>query len=147
MGTTDKAERLDDFTRRYLYVLGAVVVAGLVMWLLSLDFRAMQLNKLLEADAELSAYPYQFRVLALEKGVARMSSPRSAQMSALQGLRVMFPDLKYASVESPQMTQAQEQLAKNQSRAAALITAQEDVDRVSWVLDEGWLASHGIYLQ
>ncbi len=147
MGDAGQARGLDDFSRRYLYLLGAVAVIGLVGWLVSLDFRAAQLNDLLEADAELAAYPYQFRVLTLENGVARMSSPRSAQMSALQGLRVMYPELKNLGADSPRLMEAQERLAQVQFRAAALVREQEDVDRVDWVLDERWLASHGIYVQ
>lgn len=138
---------LDDFTRRYLYLLGAVAIAGLVWWLSSLDSRVMKLNDLLAADAELAAYPYQFRVLELEEGVAQLSSPRSAQMSALQGLRVMFPDLANVSIDSQRMTEAQQQLAQVQSHAAALVMSQEGVERVTWVLDERWLANHGIHVQ
>lgn len=139
--------KLDDFSRRYLYLLGAALLVALVWWLISLDSRVAKLNELLAADARLAAYPYQFRVLKLEEGVAYMSSPRSAQMSALQSLSVMFPDLKHAALESPRMTEAQEQLAEVQSHAAALIRSQDDVQRVIWVLDERWLANHGIYLQ
>jgi hypothetical protein len=147
MGREIQGEGLDSFTRRYLYVLAAVLLAGFAVWLSSLDFRASELNEMLEADAELAAYPYKFRVLSLKQGVAQMSSPRSARMSALQGLRVMFPELKTVSVDSPQMTEAQSRLAQVQSRAAQLVMEQEDVQRVSWVLDERWLSNHGISLQ
>ncbi|MEZ5569057.1 MAG: hypothetical protein R3E54_12060 [Halioglobus sp.] len=147
MADAGQTGTLDDFTQRYLYLLAGAAVIGLAWWLLSLDFRASQLNDLLEADADLAAYPYQFRVLALDNGVARMSSPRSAQMSALQGLRVMYPELRDLAIDSPRLMEAQERLAQVQSRAAALVKEQEDVDRVEWVLDERWLASHGIYLQ
>jgi hypothetical protein len=34
-----------------------------------------------------------------------------------------------------------------QSRAAQLVSGQADVKRVRWVLDERWLAAHGIYVQ
>jgi len=147
MGKKVHSGKLDSFGRRYLYLLAGVLAIGLLWWFVNLDVRAAQLNDLLREDAELSAYPYQFRVLSLDSGVARMSSPRSAQMSALQGLRVMFPELQNVAVDSQRMTQAQEQLAKTQSRAAALVRAQEDVEVVSWVLDERWLANHGIYVQ
>ena len=147
MGEAAQVERMDDFTRRYVYLLGAALLVGLIWWLVNLDSRAAELNDLLEADAELAAYPYKFRVLSLKQGIAEISSPRSAQMSAVQGLRVMFPELKTVSVDSGQMTEAQSRLAQVQSRAAKLVSEQQDVERVKWVLDERWLANHGIYVQ
>lgn len=138
---------IDDFARRYLYLLGALIVAGIVWWFASLDFRAGELSDLLEADDTLAAYPYTFKVLSLENGVAQMSSPRSAQMSAIQGLRILFPQLENASAVSDEMMAAQEELARIQSRAAKLIGEQPDVRHVRWVLDEQWLSSHGVYVQ
>ncbi|QFU77702.1 hypothetical protein EY643_00745 [Halioglobus maricola] len=112
-----------------------------------MDTRVGELNDLLDADAELAAYPYSFRVLSLEEGVASMSSPRSAQLSAIQGLRILFPELETESAISPAMMAAQEQLAAVQSRAGKLVGAHENVNRVRWVLDERWLARHGVYVQ
>ena len=147
MGNSSENGGLDDFSRRYLYLLGGAVVIGLVWWLTSIDYRAGELNDLLEADEVLSAYPYQFQVISLSNGVARMSSPRSAQMSAIQGLRIMFPELKSVSADSAQMMAAQERLARTQSYAANLVTAEPDVNRIVWVLDERWLANSGVYVQ
>ena len=147
MSDASETGGLDDFSRRYLYLLGGAVVIGLAWWLASLDDRAGELNDLLEADDALSAYPYQFQVISVNNGVARMSSPRSAQMSAIQGLRIMFPGLKDASADSAQIMAAQKRLAQTQSRAANLVKAEPDVDRVVWVLDERWLANSGVYVQ
>jgi hypothetical protein len=138
---------MDQFTKRYLSVLGIVIAVGLLWWLAGQDSRVSELNELLETDQQLSAYPYQFRVLSLEDGIADISSPRSAQMSATRGLRVMFPELQNASAVSPEMMAAQEQLASVQSRAGKLVRDQDDVRRVRWVLDERWLSRHGIYVQ
>lgn len=145
----DKNEKQnqDSFTRRYVYFLGALLAAGLVWWLANLDFRAGELNDLLEADDQLAAYPYQFRVLSLDNGVAGMSTPRSAQMSAIQGLRIMFPELVNASAVSVQMMAAQEELARVQWHAGKLIAEQPDVRRVKWILDERWLAENGVFVQ
>lgn len=143
----NETRSVDSFTRRYIYFLGALIVAGLLWWLANLDFRVAQLNDLLEADDQLAAYPYQFRVLSLENGVAGMSSPRSAQMSAIQGLRIMFPELVNASAVSSQMMAAQEELARVQSHAGKLVGEQPDVRRVQWILDERWLAEHGVFVQ
>jgi hypothetical protein len=138
---------LDTFTRRYLVILGSAIVAGLAWWLVNTDSRVSELNAMLAADPQLAGYPFPFRVLALEGGVADMNSPRSANVSAIQGLRAMFPELRRSSAVSPEMMAAQETLAEVQSRAADLVTRQEDVDRVRWVLDESWLAGQGIFVQ
>ena len=147
MMTEQQASGMDTFTRRYLMVLGAAVVVALVWWLATSDQRVSELNDVLEENATVAAYPYTFRVLALDNGIARMSSPRSAQMSAIQGLRILFPELQNASAISPQMMAAQEELASVQSLAARLVTEQQGVNSVRWELDEPWLARHGVYVQ
>jgi hypothetical protein len=45
------------------------------------------------------------------------------------------------------MMAAQERLARVQSRAGELVLQQEGVNHVRWVLDEPWLARHGVYVQ
>lgn len=136
---------MDDFTRKYLYFLMSLVVIGLIWWLSSLDFRAREINGLLESDAEVSAYPYPFRVMSLEKGVAQVSSPRSAQFSAIQSLRILYPSLEQSSTVSDEMMLAQEELARIQSHVGKLVKSQKDVNSIRWVLDEQWLAEHGQY--
>lgn len=136
---------MDQFTRRYLYILSAAALAAVVLWLSGMGSRVGTLNRLLEADEQLAAYPYQFRVLSLDDGVAEMTSPRSARMSAIRSLRIIFPQLQDKSAVSPEMMEAQERLANVQSRAAAVIQAQADVRSVKWVLDERWLSRHGVY--
>mgnify|MGYP001824976291 FL=1 len=138
---------MDQFTRRYLYILSAAVIVGFLLWLSNLNPRIGELNYILEADEQLATYPYQFRVLSLDTGVARMTSPRSAQMSAIQGLRIMFPELEGKSPVSPEMIAAQERLASIQTRAAGLVKAQEDVRSVQWILDEQWLSRNGVYME
>lgn len=138
---------MDQFTRRYLYILTAVAVAALLLWVSGRDSRVGALNDLLAADEQISSFPYQFRVLSLANGVAEITSPRSARMSAIRSLRIMFPELRDKSAVSPEMMAAQERLANVQSRAAALMQAQEDVQRVQWTLDERWLSRHGEYVQ
>jgi hypothetical protein len=137
---------LDNFTRRYLYVLTGLLILGLIGWLSSLDFRVREINQLLEADTELAAYPYPFRVISLDNGVAQLSSPRSAQLSAIQSLRVMYPKLQNKSAVSDEMMAAQEMLAHVQSKASKLVKNQADVNSVRWVLDERWLSNHGVHV-
>lgn len=135
---------LDKFTRTYLYILAGLVLAGLLWWLSSLDFRVGEINKLLEADPVLAAYPYPFHVLSLDNGVAEVSSPRSAALSAIQSLRVMYPALQHSSAVSDEMRAAQEELARVQSHAGDLVKSQPDVNSIRWVLDKRWLANHGV---
>lgn len=147
MHEQNKATGLDDFTRNYLYVLLGVALVGFVWWLSSLDFRVAEINRLLKADAELAAYPYSFRVVSLHNGVAQMSSPRSAELSAIQSLRVMYPQLKHRSAISDEMVSAQKELARVQSYAGRLVKEQEGVNTVSWVLDKRWLENHGVNVE
>lgn len=144
MNKNRQSQGLDDFTRYYLFALAGLALLGLFWWLNSLDFRVSEINDLLEADAELLAYPYPFRVVSLDKGVAQVSSPRSAKLSAIQSLRVMYPQLQQSSIMSDEMMAAQQELARVQSYAAKLVKSQEDVSVVRWVLDERWLANHGV---
>jgi len=145
MTKNQPSPRLDNFTRNYLYILMGLALVGFIWWLSSLDFRVSEINELLEADTELAAYPYPFRVVSLEKGVAEVSSPRSAKLSAIQSLRVMYPKLKQHNAVSDEMVAAQKELARVQSHAGQLVKSQEDVKAIRWVLDQRWLAKHGVY--
>lgn len=107
MDEAQESTGLDNFTRKYLYVLMGLLLIGFIWWLSSLDFRVKEINELLEADTELAAYPYPFRVVSLENGVAQVSSPRSAALSAIQSLRVMYPALQQVSAVSDEMMAAQ----------------------------------------
>ena len=140
----EKKQGMDDFTRKYLYFLIGLVFIGCIWWLSSLDFRAREINELLDADSDIAAYPYPFRVISLENGVAQVSSPRSAQLSAIQSLRVMYPALEQSSVVSDEMMTAQAGLARIQSRVGKLVKSQGDVNSVRWVLDQQWLTEHGV---
>ncbi len=147
MSTAQRNAGMDDFTRRYLYVLIGCAVLGFLWWVSSLDFRVSELNDLLEEDAELAAYPYPFRVESLNNGVARMTSPRSAKLAASQSLRVMYPVLQHSGAVSDEMMAAQDELARIQSHAAELISTQPDVKSVRWVLDVRWLENHGVRIE
>lgn len=146
MTVNQPSPRLDNFTRNYLYILMGLALIGVIWWLSNLDFRVTEINELLEADTELAAYPYPFRVKSLENGVAEVSSPRSAKLSAIQSLRVMYPELKQHNAVSDEMVAAQKELARVQSYAGQLVKRQEDVKTIRWVLDQRWLAKHGIYV-
>jgi hypothetical protein len=138
---------MDSFTRRYLYLLGVVLVVVLAVWLAGHDGRVAELNAQLAKEPLLANYPYQFRVLEIENRVAVMHSPRSAEVSVMHFLYAAFPELQGKDVQHSDMVAAQERLGDLQFRAWAVVQAHPEVDSVRWLLDERWLAERGVMLQ
>lgn len=136
---------MDQFTRRYLTGLAVVAVIAVFWWSSGSDHRVGEINEALSLDPHLASYPYQFRVSAIEGGVAKVSSPRSAELSVIHGLRIMFPELETASPVSDRMQIAQADLARHQALAARRIKAHPEVSDVEWVLDTVWLQRNGVY--
>lgn len=137
---------MDRFARNYLIGLVAImlIVAG-GFWL-SQDGRLAQINDRLAADTQLGDYPFRFRVLALDNGVATLTSPRSAQVPAMRFLRTAYPELARTAVDHPDMMAAQDVLAATQSRAAELVEREADVTSIRWVIDERWYNERGVML-
>lgn len=138
--------QLDAFTKRYLIGLLVIAVLGLAWWFSGWDARVGQLNAILEADAELAAYPYQFKVISLENGVAEISSPRSGEVPVIKFLRIVFPELRNSGVMDEPVMAAQDKLVTIQSRAGKLVSDEADVKSIRWSIDRNWYASQGIYL-
>lgn len=138
---------MDKFTRNYSIALGLICLAIFVIWLANIDFRVSELNDLLEDDQMLADYPYQFRVISLNNGVAELSSPRSAAMPAIKFLGIIYPELKGSTAQDPNMITAQKDLADHQMHAKNLILEQPDVIRTRWVLDRDWYSERGIFLE
>ena len=134
------------FVRRYLMVLGLLLLTGVAYWASGVDERAEQLNVMLAGAPGLQDYPYRFRVLSVSDGVAVMTSPRSAEMGPLHFLRILDPALIDKDVVHPDMMAAQDLLAAKQSEAERLVVAEPDVDRIRWQLDEKWYAENGFFL-
>jgi hypothetical protein len=136
---------MDKFTRNYSIVLGIVVIALGAWWLSSIWQPAVwEINEVLEADAELADYPYQFRVKRLEEGVATLSTPRNVQVPAYRFLEVIHPELAGLAQDDPKVIAAQQDLVDHQKRTQGLVSSQPGVDRVEWELDVQWLADHGV---
>jgi hypothetical protein len=149
MESPDSEERSrsgDSFLKRYLTILGLLILAGAAYWVSNLDARVGELNEKLASSPSLSDYPYRFRVLSLDNGVAVMTSPRSAERGPLHFLRVLDASLNDKDVLHPDMMAAQDLLVQKQSEAARIVEAEPDVSRVNWQLDEQWYAEHGIFL-
>jgi hypothetical protein len=139
---------MDRFTRNYSIVLGLALVALVALWVGSnWNPRVWELNDLLETDTSLSSYPYRFRVIALDNGIATLSTPRSFDVPAIRFLAIIHPELAGADPDDRRMVAAQQDLADHQKQAQALIARQPDVKAVRWRLDTEWLADHGVHMQ
>jgi hypothetical protein len=134
---------MDRFTRNYSIVLAAIVVITLV-WTFSESPGVSGLNAMLSNNADVAAYPYKFRVLDFDNGVATMSTPRSADFAANRALTILFPELRNEPPDSPAMLDAQQEMARVQGIARKLIEDSREVDRVVWELDRKWLRNEGI---
>ena len=90
---------MDTFTRNYSIAL--VVIGAILLFRLFYEPPGVSLlNDRLADNAELAAYPYRFRVLTLEEGVASMSTPRSAEFPVYRALPLLFPELRDEAPDS-----------------------------------------------
>lgn len=137
---------IDPFVKRYLVALALLVVGGVAYFFSQQDERVVAINDKLATAAELADYPYRFRVLTLEEGVATVTSPRSAEMGPMHFLRALDASLNDKDVLHPDMMAAQQQLTDRQVAAEALVLAEPDVQRVRWQLDRAWYRDNGIFL-
>jgi len=137
---------MDSFAKRYLIVLCTIVAIGVAYVFLNTDERVTEINEMLARDTQLQGYPYPFRVLRLEDGVAVMGSPRSAEVPVMQFLRTAFPPLSRTAVDDPAMMAAQQELARTQSHAMEMVQNLDDVSAVRWEFDEQWFREHGVFL-
>ncbi|NCC28201.1 MAG: hypothetical protein EOM22_08665 [Gammaproteobacteria bacterium] len=136
---------MDRFTRIYSIAIGVVVIGALAVWIASAwKPQVWELDQVLEADPLVSSYPYRFRVVSFENGVATISTPRSFDVPAYRFLAIIHPNLTNKADNDPQVIAAQQDLIDHQKRAQGLILAQPGVDSVEWQLDTQWLAARGI---
>jgi hypothetical protein len=134
---------MDRFTRNYSLFLGFALL-GLLIWVFHENPRVTALNELLAGDTEVANYPYRFRVLRLENGVAIMGTPRSAEFPAFRALGILFPALANREQDDPELMQAQLEMARVQEHARRLVLDSGEVVRVRWELDSNWLTGNGI---
>jgi hypothetical protein len=134
---------MDPFVRNYTIGLAAIVLIALAVVFYESP-KVGALNDRLAENAELGEYPYTFRVLAFDDGVATVTTPRSPKFNAFRALRILYPSLADEDDESRRLYDAQLELARVQEMAAGIVMSDPDVDRVRWALDERWLRSNGI---
>lgn len=134
---------MDRFTRKYLMALAAV--GAIALFFIFYESPAIgELNERLAANEDVAGYPYRFRVLELDNGVATMGTPRSAQFSAHRALLILFPALRTEPLDSEVLVAAQKEMARVQFVAKDIVEGSPEVKRVTWALDEVWLRSNGI---
>lgn len=144
MKTESDSQAFDEREKKLAYVVIPLLIIGLVVtWFMVNSPRVSELNQMLAANTELAAYPYSFRVLSLDGDTAVMTSPRSAQSSVLQALKIIKPDMSVADPNSAPVIAAQKELAELQFKAKDLVLAQPDINDVRWELDKNWLLANG----
>ncbi|MBK8970304.1 MAG: hypothetical protein IPM37_02610 [Hahellaceae bacterium] len=121
------------------FTIVMLVSASFVLWILYGSFEVVSLNSRLEKDTLLSEYPYHFRVIKQDDGVAVMGTLHTNYLTLREALRVMFPELTGIADKNWRMRQAEKEYARMQARAQSIVMAQGDFERVRWELDETWL--------
>ncbi len=134
---------MDKFTRNYTIVLA--VVGAIILFSIFYESPGVsKLNAALLENSDVASYPYRFRVVSLEDGLATMGTPRSTEFSAPRALEILYPQLRGLASNSTAIIEAQKELARVQGIARGIVLQSGDVDRVEWKLDENWLLGHGI---
>ncbi len=134
---------MDKFTRNYSILFATIAVIVLVLTLYE-NPGVSRLNALLSKNTEVASYPYHFRVVNFENGLAIMSTPRSADFSAYRALAILYPELRNQSPDSSAMLDAQQEMARIQGIAQKIVAGSNDANRVIWELDENWLRGKGV---
>jgi hypothetical protein len=136
---------MDRFTRNYAIGLTAVAAVALVGWALAnWNPRRGALDAVLQADTELSAYVYRFRVLDVDGGTVTLSTPRTAELPVVTFLRVVDPGLAAVAQDDARMMAAQAELVRHQQRAQSLVMAEPGITGVRWELDREWYRQRGL---
>lgn len=134
---------MDKFTRNFLVIFGVIALLVLAMVLYE-GPKVWQLNRVLKDTEALAAYPYRFRVLDFHNGVATVSAPHAANFVALRALRILYPELADEADDSPELDEAQQEMARFQALAVQVIKSDPEVTSVVWKLDERWLYENGV---
>ena len=132
------------FVRHYILMSFLLLFLFMAAWFSIHNSRVSELNELLTNDAQLSQYPYEFKVISVKDKTVEIASPKTAQVPSVYFLSVTFPELAGKSAVNPEVLKAQIELAKIQGRAKKLVTLQPDIEQVKWVIDEAWYTKHGI---
>ncbi len=134
---------MDRATKIYSLILG-VISLSLAITFLYEPPKVKELNKQLEAIKKVKDFPYSFRVLRINNGIATMNSPISIDLPCGKVIAIIFPQLKGKSLLSAEYQQAQEQLAEVQMLASDKIKSDPQINKIVWELDKTWLIQNGV---
>ncbi len=135
--------------KQVVKILLVVIGLGLIYWFgLRTDPAVQVLNQAIQGRGSqtLQNYPYAFRVLRLENGVAIMATPRSPEVPVYRMIAAIYPNLAGKAPNDPDFVAAQKVLAEVQSEARQIVLDQPGISGVKWELDRNWLIAHGISL-
>jgi len=138
---------MDPFVKKYIQGLAIIVLLVAAYLISNIDFRANEINDLLASDTDIDNYPYHFKVVSIDNGIATLLTPRNAQVSAVAVIEVLYPMLKGKDIMSDDLQNAQQELAYVQSKAANIVKAEPDISNIVWQLDVRWLENHSITVQ
>ena len=136
---------MDRGTKIYGIVLGTFCIVLAVIFLYESP-KVQDLNNQLESIKEINDFPYQFKVLRVNNGIATMNSPISTELPCGKVIAIIFPSLKGKSLLSPEYQNAQKLLAKVQMLASKSVKSDQDISRIVWELDRSWLIQNGVSL-
>ena len=134
---------MDRGTKIYTLILGAVCLSLALIFLYESP-QIKSLNHQLEAIKEINDFPYAFKVLRVNNGVATMNSPISTELPCGEVIGLIFPEIKNKSLLSPEYQNAQEKLARVQMLASNTIKSDPEIHKIVWELDKSWLILHGV---
>lgn len=135
--------------KQVVKILLVVIGLGFFYWFgLRTDPAVQVLNQAIQGRGSqtLQNYPYAFRVLRLENGVAIMATPRSPEVPVYRMIAAIYPNLAGKAPNDPDFVAAQKVLAEVQSEARQIVLNQPGISGVKWELDRNWLIAHGIPL-
>ena len=136
---------MDRGTKIYASILGIICITLAAVFLYETP-KVRELNNRLEAINEINDFPYQFKVLRVENGIATLNSPVSIDLPCGKVIGIIFPSIKGKSLLSSEYQDAQKLLAKVQMLAGKTIKSDPDINKIAWELDRSWLIQNGVSL-
>ncbi|MCU7834526.1 MAG: hypothetical protein KZQ83_04650 [gamma proteobacterium symbiont of Taylorina sp.] len=136
---------MDKGTKIYTIVLSIFCLSIVIIFLYESP-KVQDLNNQLKNVKEVNNFPYSFKVLQINNGIAIMNSPVSVDLPCGKVIAIIFPQLKGKSLLSPDYQTAQQQMAKVQMLASQLVKSDPDIHKIVWQLDKSWLIQHGVSL-
>lgn len=134
---------MDRGTKIYSLILGIICLSLSITFLYESP-KVKELNEQLDSINEIKEFPYSFRVLRIDNGVATLNSPISIDLPCGKVIAIIFPQLKGKSLLSDEYQQAQKKLARVQMLVSRSVKSDADIYKIVWELDQSWLIQHGV---